>query len=187
MELRTLLIYSIALGAIRLQPVVQGSTTELPKAAPSTEDTPINICRSSDTPIPTPPVTCESCKSRCGDTFNPGRKCVCNPSCVAYGDCCMDFEESCPDEFTASISLRKHFKYRKTKCQSVRVALNEYGIPQSEDLTFVAVCGQTGYICNSTSPYNLLEPNLAVPVTDTDSGVTYMLTTIVPNAMVSEM
>ena len=93
---------------------------------------------------------------------------------MAYGDCCMDFEESCPDEFAASISLRRHFKYRKTKCQRVRVALNKYGLRRSKDLTFVAVCGQTGYTCNSTSPYDLLEPNLAVPVTDTDSGVTYI-------------
>ena len=142
-------------------------------------------CSDPTLPLPEPSnPNCSSCVKRCNSitNFNSQAYCSCDPGCVAYGDCCVDFEQRCPVQFEASSSLRTHFQYRKTECFPIRTvpfsARNTVGIrvidPSSTGYNFVAVCRQTGVVCKRISPYDLLEPNLAIPVTDTETGVNYV-------------
>ena len=129
-------------------------------------------------------LNCSSCLNRCDEIknyFGANEYCSCDANCVAYGDCCADFEQVCPEQFKESGSLRRHFKHRKTECFGISEVpfseKNVFGlrkiVPSFTKYNFVAVCGQTGVVCNRTSPYELLEPNLAIPVTDTKTGVNY--------------
>ena len=141
-------------------------------------------CDATDTAPKTTYLNCSSCMNRCGGIkdFRSKIYCSCDPGCVAYGDCCVDFEQVCPNQFKASSSMRKHFQHRKTDCYTIRtVPLSDKGIvgirtivPSRNAYNFVAICGQTGVECNRTSPYALLDPNLAIPVTDTTTGINYV-------------
>ena len=143
-----------------------------------------SVCNPT-TPLPdTAHLICGSCRNRCNSitNLNPKVYCSCDSSCVAYGDCCIDFELTCPVQFESSSTLRAHFRYKKTECYTIRtVPFSERNIvgvrqiiPSFSEYNFVAICGQTGVVCNRTSPYNILEPNLAIPVTDTQTGVSYV-------------
>ena len=131
-------------------------------------------------------LKCSSCMNRCGalKNFTIGIYCSCDSNCVAYGDCCVDFEEICPDQFNASSSLRKHFQYRKTDCYEVpTVAFSKVieeiirtgnPFPGWKKYNFVAICGQTGVPCSRKPPHEIWESNLAIPVSDTKTGVSYV-------------
>ena len=129
-------------------------------------------------------LNCSSCLNRCDKikNFLANEFCSCDSNCVAYGDCCVDFEKMCPEQFKGSSSLRRHFRHRKTECFEIKeVPFSETNVVGIREISrrrpeynFVAVCGQTGVVCNRTSPYDLLEPNLAIPVTDTETGVSYV-------------
>ncbi|XP_061681161.1 proteoglycan 4b [Syngnathoides biaculeatus] len=43
----------------------------------------------------TPIVSQTSCRGRCGIEYYRGYLCQCDYSCVAYGECCLDFESQC--------------------------------------------------------------------------------------------
>ena len=141
-------------------------------------------CDATDTAPETSYLNCSSCMNRCGGIkdFSQHIYCSCDPGCVAYGDCCVDFQDICPDQFNASSLLRKHFQHRKTECYAVQtVPLSDKGIVEIRDIipewnqyNFVAICGQTGVACNRTSLYAILEPNFAIPVTDTATGINYV-------------
>nr|XP_061790957.1 proteoglycan 4-like [Nerophis lumbriciformis] len=43
----------------------------------------------------TPSVSQNSCRGRCGIEYYRGYLCQCDYSCIAYGECCLDFETYC--------------------------------------------------------------------------------------------
>ena len=137
----------------------------------------LDYCISTSS-LPEPTLlTCGSCKNRCTEIkdFSFDIFCSCDTNCVVYGDCCSDFEQVCPSQFNLSTSLRTHFQHRKINCYMVPIFDEEF--EQTNELTeynFVAVCGKTGTVCNRTSVYNISEPNTAIPVTDSKTGINYV-------------
>ena len=74
--------------------------------------------------IPNNLIKCGTCKNRCGTKLNPEHfqqhpnmkpkyLCSCDKFCSFHGDCCKDFQNSCPDEFEKFqyISERYPFKH----------------------------------------------------------------------------
>ena len=144
----------------------------------------MNYCDATVTAPKTTFLNCSLCMNRCGDLkyFSQHIYCSCDPGCVAYGDCCVDFEQVCPNQFKASSSMRKHFQNQKTDCYTIRtipfsdkliVGIRDIR-PSKYQYNFVAICGQTGVACNRTSPYAILESNFAIPVTDNTTGINYV-------------
>ncbi|XP_019730831.1 proteoglycan 4b [Hippocampus comes] len=43
----------------------------------------------------TPVLSQNSCKERCGNEYYRGYLCQCDYNCMAYGECCLDFESQC--------------------------------------------------------------------------------------------
>ena len=150
--------------------------TALPTTVPSALDNP-DYCNSTTALPKQTLLNCSSCKNRCNDTknFSFDVYCSCDTNCVVYGDCCSDFEQACPSQFNLSTTLRAHFQYRKIDCYKVRIFHEEYKFTDRfTKYNFVAVCGETGTVCNRTSVYNISTPNTAIPVTDSKTGINYV-------------
>ncbi|XP_057697336.1 proteoglycan 4b isoform X2 [Corythoichthys intestinalis] len=50
----------------------------------------------------TPSVSQNSCRGRCGIEYYRGYLCQCDYSCIAYGECCLDFETYCTTKETVN-------------------------------------------------------------------------------------
>uniref|UniRef100_A0A3Q2XKH5 Proteoglycan 4-like n=1 Tax=Hippocampus comes TaxID=109280 RepID=A0A3Q2XKH5_HIPCM len=50
----------------------------------------------------TPVLSQNSCKERCGNEYYRGYLCQCDYNCMAYGECCLDFESQCTTKETAN-------------------------------------------------------------------------------------
>ena len=81
----------------------------LPTSRAQSENIPlIKICE-RDVTIPDVPAKCGICENRCGTKLNPDHfqcphreikhLCSCDKFCTFHGDCCKDFNTSCPEEF----------------------------------------------------------------------------------------
>lgn len=46
----------------------------------------------------------ESCLGRCGIIYDKNLPCQCNTACNTYGDCCKDYDDSCPKVIESSTS-----------------------------------------------------------------------------------
>ncbi|XP_077439576.1 proteoglycan 4b isoform X2 [Vanacampus margaritifer] len=44
----------------------------------------------------------DSCRGRCGNQYYRGYMCQCDYNCVAYGECCLDFESQCTTKETVN-------------------------------------------------------------------------------------
>lgn len=40
-------------------------------------------------------VAGDTCNGRCGESFQRGRLCSCDPDCVKYNQCCPDYNSNC--------------------------------------------------------------------------------------------
>ena len=120
-----------------------------------------NVCDAEY--IPEMPMSCSTCAERCGGLteFAGRRFCACDPRCLAYGDCCPDFQAECPEEFKEGATYREQF-WGYT-CRAVPIL----------HYILINVCRKSGRICPDTSAENVTHSNLAVPVIDLDTGLHY--------------
>lgn len=149
---------------------------------------PNNFCDIGVRPMEKPFQSCGTCKGRCNTLRSflvfstPPRYCTCDTKCIAYGDCCADFETECPKEYAAGAALREQFVHHSVLCDVISTVTNSGGstisnigvIPSFPEYTFINGCGRTGEVCNRTRESDLLQPNLAIPVTDVATGLNYI-------------
>ena len=121
-------------------------------------------------PVPDLPEECSSCAGRCsGLTELSGKNfCSCDPACVAYGDCCPDIETQCPEEFQGGLRNLSANHWGST-CKGFMTTFS------STSYLLISVCLSSGIPCDvSVRPADVLESNLAVPITDVETGLHYV-------------
>ena len=114
-----------------------------------------------------PEVACRQCRDLgCGSVFeNDGlSSCSCDALCLFHGDCCEDFEETCPEVYDrATEVVERTANVSKPGCQVIEgVGLQE--------LNLVNMCA--GEVCEIDSG-GVNADQYPLPVTDLDLGAHY--------------
>ncbi|CAH1782007.1 unnamed protein product, partial [Owenia fusiformis] len=112
-----------------------------------------------------------SCKGRCGIPQSRdmgGYYCNCDyPECNYYGDCCDDFDDTCPidnDDSNPSVLLEKN----TFECIDVAVTHGVFVRSKCRDQA-----NMDSSTINACENANRTEPLFLTPVTDTSNGETY--------------
>ena len=107
---------------------------------------------------------CGSCQYRCGEvnTRSPA-SCSCDSACVVYGDCCLDFQEKCPEIHKRANGIRDTFEGEpRAKCLHIG----------DRNVTLINSCVRTVYGYHAIR--GIPDVHTQVPVLDLDTGIFYI-------------
>lgn len=114
-----------------------------------------------------------TCIGKCAHSiFGYGWPCWCDDKCLQLGDCCAGFEEDCPAEYSKSVTFKDDLPFWSSRC--VRIPVPRLVGFRWRTYRLITVCGGTGEVCEFTSTSDLLNPNLAIPIVDADTGLSFI-------------
>ena len=118
---------------------------------------------------------CSSCAGRCGDIKdkNSDKSCSCGVLCMAYRECCGDFEFLCPVDYITAQSILQHYGGLRTKCLTVHEA-RYVGEATPTHTAMVTACSNDSVPCdfNFADGHSILTHG--VPVVDILYGITFV-------------
>ena len=110
-----------------------------------------------------------------GDILNKtiNQLCSCDVLCMAYGECCGDFKQFCPEDYTTAQYIAKHYGGLKSTCVDVNdVPFAER--PTPTHAAMVTTCSNDSAPCN----FNFMDVHSILthggPVVDSLYGVTFV-------------
>ena len=114
---------------------------------------------------------CPTCEGRCGDALSLKAVrlfCSCDSSCLAYNDCCPDFQLTCPEEHSQGVSALSSISGSQgSACFPLKMVDGSTG-----RFLFIDKCNGTRYKFMNTG--GLPNVNDGVPVEDLDTGLFYI-------------
>ena len=118
---------------------------------------------------------CSSCLGRCGDILNKtnNKPCSCDVLCMVHGDCCGDFKQFCPEDYTTAQTIAKHYGGLKSTC----VDVNDVPFarrPTPTHAAMITTCSNDSAPCN----FNFMDAHSILThggaVLDSLHGVTFV-------------
>lgn len=112
---------------------------------------------------------CSSCRNRCSATNSMGwnQYCSCDGACFVYEDCCWDFQQACPEEHQAALTVLSQLQGSpRSTC------VNSLPTEWNYSYRLVSECGSDP--CAYLFHGDYVDPSLGVPFKDLDTGIVYV-------------